>query len=83
MLSDFMITSLEYGLNSESIAELLNKETGKNYGESTYRKFYSAYKKVSSMLLLITAMIPISKRNFVSLNQNVLNFRQKNLNTIT
>ena len=35
----------EYGLNSESIAELLNKETGKNYGESTYRKFYSAYKK--------------------------------------
>lgn len=35
----------EYGLNSESIAELLNKETGKSYGESAYRKFYAAMRK--------------------------------------
>lgn len=35
----------EYGLNSESIAELLNKETGKNHGESAYRKFYAAMRK--------------------------------------
>lgn len=35
----------EYGLNSESIAELLNKETGKTYGESAYRKFYAAMRK--------------------------------------
>lgn len=36
---------IEYGLNSKSIAELLNKETGKNYDESAFRKFYAAMKK--------------------------------------
>lgn len=34
-----------YGLNSESIAELLNKETGKNFGESAWRKLYSNFRK--------------------------------------
>ena len=36
---------VEYGLNSKNIADLLNKETGKNYDESSYRKFYAAYRK--------------------------------------
>ena len=35
----------EYGLNSESIAELLNNETGKSYGESAWRKHYTNFKK--------------------------------------
>ena len=34
-----------YGLNSESISELLNKETGKNFGESAWRKLYSNFRK--------------------------------------
>lgn len=35
----------EYGLNSDSIAELLNHENGNNYGESTYRKEYAAFNR--------------------------------------
>lgn len=35
----------EYGLNSESIAELLNKETGKSFGESAWRKRFKAFKQ--------------------------------------
>lgn len=35
----------EYGLTSESIASLLNRETGQNYGESAYRKEYAAFSR--------------------------------------
>lgn len=35
----------EYGLNSESIAELLNKEAGKSFGESAWRKRFKAFKQ--------------------------------------
>lgn len=34
----------EYGLNSESIAELLNKESGKNFGESAWRKKFKNFR---------------------------------------
>lgn len=36
---------IEYGLNSESIAELLNKETNLKKTESAWRKFYAAMRK--------------------------------------
>lgn len=32
-----------YGLTSQQIADLINKESGDNYCESTYRKWYAAY----------------------------------------
>lgn len=35
----------QYGLNSESIAELLNKESGLSKTESAFRKFYTAFRK--------------------------------------
>jgi len=35
----------EYGLNSQDIADILNKETGKNYDESKYRKHYASFRK--------------------------------------
>lgn len=36
---------LIYGLTYDRIAELLNFETGNNFGESTYRKEYAAFKR--------------------------------------
>lgn len=33
----------EYHLTCSKIADLINADTGKNYGESAYRKFYSAF----------------------------------------
>lgn len=35
----------EYGLTCSEIADLLNRENGKGFGECTYRKFYSAFNK--------------------------------------
>lgn len=35
----------EYGITSEEIADLLNKEMGSNHGESKWRKDYAQYKK--------------------------------------
>ncbi|MDD4778991.1 MAG: hypothetical protein PHT02_00110 [Tissierellia bacterium] len=32
-----------YGLNSQNIADLINKETGDTFNESTYRKWYRLY----------------------------------------
>jgi len=32
-----------YDLNSQSIADLINKETGDTFNESTYRKWYRSY----------------------------------------
>jgi hypothetical protein len=32
-----------YGLDSQSIADLINKETGDNFNESTYRKWFRTY----------------------------------------
>lgn len=32
-----------YGLNSQDIADLINKETGDNFSESTYRKWFRNY----------------------------------------
>lgn len=34
-----------YNLNCEQIAELINKETGDNFGESVYRKWYPIYEE--------------------------------------
>ena len=36
---------VEYGLNSQDIADILNKETGNNYGESKYRKHFTCFRK--------------------------------------
>lgn len=33
----------KYGLTSQQIADLINKETGENYNESTYRKWHKAF----------------------------------------
>ena len=35
----------EYGLTCNDIADLLNKVSGNNFGESAYRKFYAAFNK--------------------------------------
>ena len=35
----------EYGLNCNEIADLLNAVSGNKFGESAYRKFYSAFNK--------------------------------------
>ena len=37
-----------YNLKSQEIADLINKESGESYGESSYRKWYKAYSEGKS-----------------------------------
>jgi len=56
----------EYGLNCDQIAELLNRENGNDYGESTYRKFWAAfnqgrvYEKEKNLVGIATRILAIS-----------------------